>query len=130
MSEEPRQGAGARLRQYEALLEVSESITRHGDLPELFHDLAGRLRWVVPFDFLLLLLHDADTNAMRLHVLESEQPGRLHRPEATPLESPGGWVWDNQQPLIIPDYEQETRFPLMPAVWRGYGMRSGCYAPL
>ena len=25
---------------YQALLEVSESITRHGDLAELFHDLA------------------------------------------------------------------------------------------
>jgi formate hydrogenlyase transcriptional activator len=48
--------ADARLRQTQALLGVTESITRHGDLPALFRDLARRLHPVVPFDFLLVLL--------------------------------------------------------------------------
>src|ERR1700677_2219185 len=58
-----------RLRQYQALLDVSEAITRHGDLAELFHDLAGRLRQVVPFAYITVLLHDPAANMMRRHLL-------------------------------------------------------------
>src|SRR5205807_1661770 len=81
------------LRRYEALLGVLESITRHGDLTELFHDLARRLRLVVPFDFITVLLHDPAEDVMRLHIMESEQPTHVRRgPNTTPVESPGGWV--------------------------------------
>jgi hypothetical protein len=55
---------------YEALLAVSAAIVAHRDLCALFHDLAGRLRQVVSFDYLTLVLHDAATNTMRMHVLE------------------------------------------------------------
>jgi formate hydrogenlyase transcriptional activator len=131
MSREPETGSALRLQQYQALLEVSESITRHGDLPELFHDLARRLRRVVPFDLISVLLHDESADVMRLHVLESEQPGRVRQgPDVTPVQSPGGWVWQTQEPLIIRDFEQEARFPAMTPVWRSLGMKSGCYLPL
>ncbi len=116
---------------YQALLEVSESITRHGDLAELFHDLARRLRPIVPFDFISVMLHDDDKDVMRLHILESERPQQLHHgPDTVPAESPGGVVWQTQQPMLIADFEQETRYPDMTPVWRGFGMRSGYYLPL
>jgi formate hydrogenlyase transcriptional activator len=119
------------LRRYEALLGVLESITRHGDLTELFHDLARRLRLVVPFDFITVLLHDAAEDVMRLHIMESEQPTNVRRgPNTTPVESPGGWVWQTQEPMVIADYELETRFPRVSPVWRDFGMRSGYYLPL
>jgi formate hydrogenlyase transcriptional activator len=119
------------LRRYEALLGVLESITRHGDLNELFHDLARRLRLVVPFDFITVLLHESADNVMRLHIMESEQPTNVRvGPNTTPVESPGGWVWQTQQPMVIADYEQETRFPRVSPVWRDFGMRSGYYLPL
>ena len=116
---------------YQGLLEVSESITRHGDLVELLHDMGRRLRPVVPFDFISLMLHDDDDDVMRLHVLESERPHQVyHAPDAVPAESPGVVVWRTQQPMLIADFEQETRFPDMTPVWRGFGMRSGYYLPL
>ena len=59
---------------YRALLAVSEAIVSHRDLPALFHDLAGRLQQVVRFDYLALVLHEAATNTMRLHVLEPSEP--------------------------------------------------------
>jgi formate hydrogenlyase transcriptional activator len=122
--------AGA-LQRYEVLLGVLESITRHGDLPELFHDLAQRLRLVVPFDFITVLLHDAAEEVMRLHIMESGQvEGVRLGPNTTPVESPGGWVWQTQQPMVIADYEQEKRFPRISHVWRDFGMRSGYYLPL
>jgi formate hydrogenlyase transcriptional activator len=131
MSDAPREGGPAAPHPYQALLEVSESIARYGDLPELMGDLARRLRRVVPFDFISLLLHDPAAGGMRLHVLTSERPGDVRvGPDVTTVDSPGGRVWQSQEPIIIPDYERETRFPDMAPVWRAHGMRSGCYLPL
>jgi len=65
------------LRQFETLLEVSESIAQHRDLGALFHDLAERLHRVVQFDYLNLVLHDPETNVMRLHILETAQPHQI-----------------------------------------------------
>ena len=59
---------------YRALLAVSEAIVAHRDLSALFHELAGRLHQVVQFDGLALVLHEAATNTMRLHVLEASEP--------------------------------------------------------
>ncbi len=116
---------------YQALLEVSESIIQHGDLAKLFHDLARRLRPIVRFDFISVMLHDDDKDVMRLHILESERPQQVHEgPDTVPADSPGGLVWETQQSLLIGDYEQETRFPAMMPIWRGFGMRSGYYLPL
>ena len=56
------------------MLAVSEAIVSHRDLPALFHELAGRLQQVVRFDYLALVLHEAATNTMRLHVLETTEP--------------------------------------------------------
>jgi len=123
--------ADGRLRQIQALLSVTESITRHHDLPALFHDLVRRLRPIVTFDFLLVLLHDADNQTMRLHILESVAPDRATgRPLVTPIESPGGLVFQTQEPLAIADFDQETRFPQMIPIWQAYRMKSGFYLPL
>jgi formate hydrogenlyase transcriptional activator len=131
MRQESRDVSSIRLQQYEALLEVLESISRHGDLAGLFHDLAGRLRQVVAFDFITVVLHDAARDVMQLHVMESHHPQSIgHGPNLPPAESPGGQVWLSQQPLIVPDYEEETRYPPLTPFWRGHGMRSACYLPL
>ena len=129
MSQEPPD-AGLRAEQFQALLEVSESITRHGDLAELLHDLAQRLRRVVPFDFISVLLHDDATDMMRLHILTSDGPRVRTGPDTHVLDSPGGQVWATQQSMVVPDYEQKTRFPRLIPIWRELGMRSGCYLPL
>ena len=46
-------------QQYRTLLEVAEAIVSHRDLQALFHDLAGRLRQVVHFDYLNPVWHEA-----------------------------------------------------------------------
>jgi formate hydrogenlyase transcriptional activator len=120
-----------RVQHYEALLEALESLTRHDDLTRLFHELAQRLRKVVEFDFISVMLHDPAEDVMRLHVLESEQPMNIGiGPSLPPSQSPGGWVWRSQEPMVISDYEQERRFPDISPTWRTYGMKSGYYLPL
>jgi len=118
-------------RQLEALLEVSEAIAQQRDLPALFHDLAARLHSVIDFDFLTLVLHDAAKNVMRLHVLETRIPVEKHTGSEVAIEdSPSGWVWQNQQPYVIGDLEEETRFPDFTQRLRGYGVRSMAIIPL
>jgi len=101
------------LRQFETLLEVSESIAQHRDLGALFHDLAERLHRVVQFDYLNLVLHDPETNVMRLHILETAQPHQIQPGLALPLdETPSGLVFETQQPYFSFDIAQEKeRFP-------------------
>ena len=97
---------------YEALLEAIETLTRHEDLPTLFHELAPRLKRVVPFDFISVMLYDSGLQMMRLHILESDRPLDLTMgPDHPPAESPGGLVWQSQEPMIVSDYDAEKRFP-------------------
>jgi len=118
--------------QYQALLEVSEAIAVHRDLPSLFHDLVQRLHHVVNFEYMRLLLHDPERDVMRLHTLEmpNQSCDVLGCQELPVAESPGGWVWQHQQPLLVSDVEKETRFPRVTEVMRQQGVKSYCVVPL
>src|SRR5450755_876334 len=114
---------------YEALLAVSAAIVAHRDLCALFHDLAGRLRQVVRFDYLTLVLHDAATNTMRMHILEPAEPTEsaiVLRPE----EDPAGLVWQTQQPLITSSLAELERWPRLLERVQSYGLQSYCWLPL
>jgi len=117
--------------QHQALLEVAEAISQHRDLGELFHELAARLHGVVEFDYLNLTLHDASRNVMRLHILETERPRTIRPGAEFPVgETPSGWVWETQQPFILNDTEEETRYPALVQILRENGVRSACSVPL
>src|SRR3982074_1168821 len=86
-------------QQYQTLLAVSEAIVSHRYLATLFHDLAGRLHLVVRFDYLACVLHDATSNVMRLHVLETTEPIPAQAPRADSVDDdPAGSVLLAQQP--------------------------------
>jgi formate hydrogenlyase transcriptional activator len=118
-------------RQLEALLEVSEAIAQQRDLPALFHDLAGRLHSVIEFDFLTLILHDPVRNVMRLHILETHIPTDKPTGTETPVEGhPSGRVWQTQEPFIVSDTQEETRYPDYMGRLREHGVRSAALVPL
>ena len=118
-------------RQLEALLEVSEAIAQQRDLPALFHDLAVRLHSVIDFDFLSLVLHDAAKNVMRLHILETHLPSAKAAGSESSIEgNPAGWVWQTQQPFVVTDTEEETRFPEFMPRYREHNVRSLAILPL
>jgi formate hydrogenlyase transcriptional activator len=122
----------ATCQQYHTLLAVAEAVVAHRDLQTLLHDLAGMLHQVVRFDYLLVVLHDAAHNAMRLHVLETSEPTSPPTGLLNPIEeAPSGLVWQTQQPLIIANVEEEQRWPrLREQLFRAYGVTSFCYVPL
>src|SRR5688500_5475053 len=93
------------------LAEVSESIASHPDLNELFHDLAQRLPRIVPFDYINVVLHDAASNVMRLHLLAAPVESTIKPGDEFPVDdSPGGFVWKTQAPVIVNDITLEARF--------------------
>jgi len=120
-----------RLRQYQALVEVAESIGAHRDLRSLLRDLKKRLQLVVSFDAVQVVLHDPKQNVMRRHTLQSAQPGEHPITELTIEEAPAGLVWKTQQPLLINDLAAyESRYPRVIAELHEYGIRTAYVLPL
>ncbi|HVX67803.1 MAG TPA: sigma 54-interacting transcriptional regulator [Bryobacteraceae bacterium] len=121
-------------RQYQALLEVAESVARHRRLPALFRDLIEHLPRVVSFDSLWLMLYDAERDRMHLHVLEGAvraQPGAAQWPPDWPMEdSPSALVWRTQQPLIVTDLSQDGRYADAFRVLLEHDIHSCCLVPL
>jgi formate hydrogenlyase transcriptional activator len=119
-------------RQYRALLEITEAVVTHRDLGALIHDLAARLRRAVRFDFINLVLHDAAQGAMRSHVLESPEPVYACPARACPMETPGGWVWETQQPWVAArlDNPDGARFPETAQWLAERGIKSFCAVPV
>jgi len=115
--------------QYQALFEISEAIASHRELDPLFHDLAPRLHRVLEFDFAILILYEPGHQAMKSHVLETPDPNYACPPGECPMETPGAWVRDTQQPWVTSDLGSDTRFPEL-ARWLGdHGVRSLCIVP-
>jgi len=121
----------ATVERYRALLQVSESIASHRDLPELFRSLAALLHRLVTFDFICLTLPDVERRIVRLHVLESSLPTRIQPGLEIPMaENVRQLVWENQQPLVISHLGNDERFPIVSGILKQDGMQSVCMLPL
>ena len=116
---------------YRTLLAVAEAIVSHRDLQALFHDLAGRLQQVVGFDYLALLLHDAASDTLRLHLLESAEPLPAQPPKVTPVAGdPMELVLQTQKPLIVSTQAEAARWPPFLERVKPFGVHSLCGLPL
>jgi formate hydrogenlyase transcriptional activator len=115
--------------QYQTLLKITESIVSHRDLAELFRDLAQLLGNVVQFDHLSVRLHDPQGNVMRRHILEKSSLVDLDQ-ELPVSGSLAGWVWENQQPVLIENIEHNVHFPRSMQVLRQNGIKACCSLPL
>ncbi len=119
------------IEQYQGLLEVSEAIVSHRDLSKLFQVLADRLSPIVDFDYMNVMLHDAERGVMRMRLFATPKESHPKPAEEFAVEdSPSGWVWQTQRPLVVDDIETETRFPQVTAVMSEYGIRCFCVLPL
>ncbi len=116
---------------YRALLAVSEAIVAHRELPVLFHELAGRLHPVVRFEHVALVLYEAASNTMRLHILETSEPIGVQPVASFPVEDdPAGLVWQDQEPMITSSVTELGRWPGFPERVQPYGLQSFCWFPL
>ena len=91
------------------------------------HELAGRLRQVLRCAYLALILHDAATETMRLHVLESADPAQHSGVEAyTVAESSAGLVWQTRRPLVTSNADELTRWTCHTGDMGRLGVQSIC----
>jgi formate hydrogenlyase transcriptional activator len=70
---------------------------------------------------------------MRFHILEAPDPkfcDVLGGQDLQVDESPGGWVWQHQQPLVVSNHAIETRFPRVSDAVCQQGVKSYCVVPL
>ena len=121
---------GLKPEQYLTLLELSRAIGAHRDLSRLFHDLACRLQTLFNFRDLGVMLHDNSRNVMRLHLLETCAPTKWKAPTEVPMDgSIAGWVWQNQEPVVVHDLALDDRFPIAKTVL-DHPIKAICSLPL
>ena len=95
---------------YEIFLAIAGLIVRDNSSLDLFKDLAPLLQELTGCDFVIFSLHDPTQNCIIAHFWKAgKEAGIL---DAFPVdECVSGWVWQHQQPMIIPDLEHDARFP-------------------
>ncbi|HWF47027.1 MAG TPA: GAF domain-containing protein, partial [Bryobacteraceae bacterium] len=114
---------------YEALLRVSQTLISIRSSEELFSILARELRAVV--DFYVMGVGIYDEKAHEMQTTSYGEPGvALQAPKFAPEETFSWWVYQHQQPLIIPYLDAETRFPAVAEMLKNRGVRSVCALPL
>jgi formate hydrogenlyase transcriptional activator len=116
-------------RRYEALFRVSQTLLSISSSEELFSVLADELRSVVSFYVMGVGIYDE-----KMHEMPTKsygEPGTpLQAPKFAPEETFSWWVYQHQEPLIIPSLDEETRFPAVTAMLKNRGVRSVCSLPL
>src|ERR1700693_5835509 len=116
-------------KRYEALLRVSQTLISIRSSEELFKLLALELRAVVSFYVMGVGIYDENAHEMR--TTSYGDPGFPPRaPKFAPEETFTWWVYQHQQPLIIPSLDTETRFPAVAEMLKNRGVRSVCVLPL
>lgn len=117
--------------QYEALSRVSRAISKYRDQKELFRVLADELRPAVNFNFLAVLFYNETLDKIHTPVIEViAGHGFAFPPDFPANETITWWVWQHQEPVVIPSRDEETRFPRVMELFRTYGVQSACILPL
>src|SRR5688572_16428947 len=118
------------LSRYEALLSVSRAIARHTSVAGLLRAIGDQLHLVVPFDYLMLILHDASTDEMRLVVLEpSNTPFVPFVPLLLSDWGPARSAWETQRTSVVPLLTEALLGSGLDVI-RGQGARVTCWLPL
>src|SRR5438876_5242711 len=119
------------VRRYEDLLRATTAIAGYRDIQTFRERFAQELQRFIAFDYVLVILLDPVTQAVQWRMFHV--PGRNHEIEAPDFqihETPSGWVYVNQAPLVIPDWHHETSYPRLREYFKQYDIRTSCVLPL
>jgi formate hydrogenlyase transcriptional activator len=118
------------LSRYEALLSVSRAIACHRSVAALLRAVSDQLHLLVPFDYLMLILHDNPTDEMRLVVLEpSDTPFEPFVPIPLSDWGPARSTWETQRTSVAPLPIEGLSGTALDFIW-GHGARVTCWLPL
>jgi len=94
---------------YEALLRLSQTLISKRCSQELFSTLACELREVVNFGHLGVSIYDEKLHELRFKIF-NHSGAPIPAPKLAPEESLTWWVYQHQQPLVIPAVSEELVF--------------------
>jgi formate hydrogenlyase transcriptional activator len=120
------------VRRYEALIHATSAIAAcREDGGEIIQRFANELRKFVTFDYVVINVVDPESGETRWKIFQAfDTEENITVPQFLSHESPSGVVFETQTPMVIPDWEQETRFPRLREYLRQYDIRSTCVLPL
>lgn len=118
-------------RRYEDLLRATTAIAGYRDIQTFRERFASELQRFISFDYVLVNILDPETHEVRWRMFDA--PGRNEEvglPEFQSHETPTGWVFANQQPVVIDDWADETRYPRLRDFLLRFDIHSSCVLPL
>jgi len=115
---------------YKAVMALSRSIAGRTDLRDLLSGVAEALRQIISFDHVALTLHDPNGNVMQSYILNEPCNPVITGLRFRADEDPAGWVWRNQQPLLVSPVKSETRWPEFVRRARDFGITTLMLVPL
>lgn len=119
------------LRRYQHLLRATTAIAGCRDIGTFRERFASELQRFISFDYVLVNIVDSETHAVQWRMFDA--PGRNHEvtlPDFQPDDTPTGYVYTTQKPVIIQDWEHEGRFPRLRNFLSKFDIRSSCVLPL
>lgn len=115
----------------EAILALSRSIAGRTDLEALLLGVSESVGRIVRYDHVGLILHDSSEGAMQGHIVNAPGSPAISSLRLPVDEDPAGWVWLNQQPLVIPRLDAEPRWPaFVGRARREFGISTVVLVPL
>ncbi len=122
--------ADAPLWRHEDLLGAITAIAGYRDIQTFRERFAQELLRLIAFDYVIVNIIDPDTRQVRWRM--SHVPGKdeVYIPDFGMDETPTGWVYEHQEPMVIQDWERETRYPRLREYLEGHDIRSSCVLPL
>jgi len=115
---------------YKAVIALSRQIAGRTDLRSLVSGVAASLRRILIFDHVAVILHDPTENAMHGYILNEPCNPAITDLQLPVDQDPAGWVWLNQQPLVIPHLQAEGRWPEFVMRARDIGLNTLVLVPL
>ena len=112
------------------MIALSRSIAGRTDLRSLLSGVTESLRRIVSFDHVGLILHDPNGNAMQGYILNEPYNPVITSHRMPVDQDPAGWVWLNQQPLVVSAVQSETRWPEFVTRARDFGISTLVLVPL
>jgi formate hydrogenlyase transcriptional activator len=108
-----------------------QALRMPGDFPEVLKGLPVALRPVLDFDYLSLFLDTAPEDGTNWYVLGGGDRSLLTPTREAPIEAAlASWVFQRQEPVVIPKADRESRFGGVPRLLGQRGLHSACAVPL
>jgi hypothetical protein len=123
-------GAGTTIDRYEALLRASTAIAAYRDSQAVVERFAKELQHFLDFDYVLITVIDEATHQISTRLFQAfGAEENIVLPDFQPDETPSGWVYDHQKPIVVSDWlgELSTSAGLSDAVQDPILVRPAAY---